>query len=172
MAKATILAVAVLLITACDRQATAPHLAAFGEGDGASVATHMEIDRLAVAAGDEFVVTYTVKNSGLLPLQLHSTCAPVARVVILRDGVESPLMGSGSGCRNEIGVHDLPAGGTLEHVWHIRAAVVVTAYPDGSDPETVPAQAGHYRVRVQPDVITINGAAAQLPGLEKLITVH
>jgi hypothetical protein len=92
--------------------------------------------------------------------------------VVYRDGEEIGFIGSGSGCYTAISHHEIPAGGSLEWNWEVRAAVILRAYPDGRDPDVALAEPGEYLFRVEPRVFRIDGADERLPQLEQRIVVQ
>jgi hypothetical protein len=164
-----ILAVGGLAMSACSVDLAAPEPAP-NLMAGALVA-ELTVAPSAVAPYGTFTATYTVHNTGSEDAHLTTACAAPARGVVYLGEAEAHFMGSSSGCRTSLGQHSIPAGGMLQRSWEVTAAIIVEAYPDGRPPLTRPAEPGEYVFRVEPDVMMINGAQAELPALSHAVVV-
>jgi hypothetical protein len=160
-----------LFIAACGTDSIAPGEVALSHAIAHGLETKLFIDPVDVGPGGAFTAEYSITNSRAEPVHLKSSCIAIARGVVYRDGDEARFIGSGSGCYTAVGNYKIAAGETFRWTWQVEAAIVLRAYPDGTQ-DIEDAKPGEYVFRVKPDVFEINEVRAQLPVLEQGIQVR
>jgi hypothetical protein len=161
-----------VVLGACETAPTTPAEVTASQAVVQGLVTQLVVEPAELAAGGSFLATYTVRNTTLAPVRLESACVTHANLVVLRNGDEARFTGSGSGCYTALGLHEIPPGHTLEQQWRVVAEIVTRYHPDGREPERVLPAPGSYAVRLQPNVMRIDEIRAELPVLERTVTVR
>jgi hypothetical protein len=168
--KRTFVLLTVVGIAACETNSVAPDEASLRRAVSNRLETQLSVDRTDVTPGEEFIATYSIRNTRAESVRLESSCTAIAKGVVYRNSQEVEFVGSGSGCYPAIGVHEIAAGEAIEWQWKVKAAVVLWVYPDGRQ-DIALAEPDQYLFRVEPDVFRISEADAQLPALDLRVDV-